>query len=274
MIDLSTLNPMGQNTRFYSLATDGSGEADATPHAVGMPKWAEQNEGVLPMHEYGVGVEVAEKDILTNDIAWQFYVIALLEGNEDIPWKAEFPAISTNLDSPNKEVTLKILLRRGILELFNVIGQPEGAKAFHLSSQSAIPLTVNTEFGDKKSVILGEILERLDVIAQREDNWDGFESKKPLEVSLYRAKLLMEKLLNAAISEGYSWGKPSPFISSDEDGYITVEWQGDGRRLRLLIEEEEVEYTKLWRINTKRKVRTYSMRGDDCFEIWEWLING
>ena len=123
-----------------------------------------------------------------------------------------------------------------------------------------------------KNIILSEMLARLDTIAQREEDWDGLGSMKPNRISLDRAKHIMMKLLDSVISNEGEW--MAPFISSDEDGYVTVEWQGDGRRLRLLIEEEEIEYTKLWRINTKRKVRTYNMRGDDCFEIWEWLING
>lgn len=123
-----------------------------------------------------------------------------------------------------------------------------------------------------KNIILGEMFARLYTIAQREDNWDGLDSMKPNESSLDRAGRIMAKLLDSIFTNGEEW--IDPFISSDEDGYVTVEWQGDGRRLCLLIEEEEVEYTKLWRINTKRKVRTYSMRDDDCFEIWEWLING
>ena len=123
-----------------------------------------------------------------------------------------------------------------------------------------------------KNIILSEMFARLGTIAQREDDWDGLGSMKPNRISLDRAEHIMMKLLDSVISNEDEW--IDPFISSDEDGYVTVEWQGDGRRLRLLIEEEEIEYTKLWRINTKRKVRTYSMRGDDCFEIWEWLING
>ena len=278
MIDLSTLTPMYQDTKFYSLATDGLGKEfslDARPNAVEMPGRVEQDRGTLPIRQYEI--ESTKKNILRHDPARQFYVIARLEDNEDfhpLHRRAESPTASGDFDYTDKEASLKIRLKYEILKRFNVIDQPEASKAFHLSSLSTVPLTAKVDLEDEKSVILDEMSKRFDAIAQREDNWDGFESKKPLEASLGRAKRLMTKLLDAAISEGYSWREPYPYICSDEDGYITVEWQGEGRRLRLRIEEDEVEYIKLWRINTKRKVRAYRMRSDDCFEIWEWLING
>ena len=85
------------------------------------------------------------------------------------------------------------------------------------------PLTANVdlEYTDK-SILLGELSERLDFIAQRQDNWDERESKRPRELALNNAKLMMEELLDAFIAAGHSW--LTPFISSDEDGYITVAW--------------------------------------------------
>ena len=122
-----------------------------------------------------------------------------------------------------------------------------------------------------KNIILGEMLERLDVIAQRADNWDGLGSLKPNKISLDRADCIMMKLLDSVISNGVEWTEP--YICSDEDGYVTVEWTGGKRQLYLRIEEDEVEYITLERINTKRKMGGDTIRGDDCFEIWKWLIN-
>ena len=96
--------------------------------------------------------------------------------------------------------------------------------------------------------------------------------KKPIELSLDRAKRLMEKLLDTVISGGHSW--LAPFISSDEDGYITVEWYGGERQLHLRIEEDEVEYIKLQRTNTQREVHVEAIRSDDWFALWKWLIYG
>jgi hypothetical protein len=134
------------------------------------------------------------------------------------------------------------------------------------------PLTVNTEPGIDKDVIWTEILERFDVIAQREDNWDGLESLKPNEISLDKAKHIMEKLLDTVISKEYSWGE-SPYVCSDENGYITVEWYGNERELHLRIEEREVEYIEIESIDTEMRAHVDTISGDDCFALWKWLIN-
>lgn len=124
-----------------------------------------------------------------------------------------------------------------------------------------------------KSIIWTEIEERFNEIAQREYDWDALESLKPKEESLVRAKRLIEKLLDDILSAGYLWNTCKPLISSDEDGYITVRWRGGGKRLQLRIEEDEVRYIKLWKEHNKRKMHTDRTRSDNCFEIWEWLIN-
>ena len=173
---------------------------------------------------------------------------------------------------------MRYFQRHRVLEGFDVIAQQEDDIALPPILRGIESPTANANFIHIYESAIRyfrkrEISERLDVIAQREDNWDGFESKKPLEVSLYRAKRLMEKLLDDILSAGYSWLEPRPFISSDEDGYITVEWYGEKRQLHLRVEEDEVEYIKLQRINNRRKVHVDTIRSEDCFALWKWLIN-
>ena len=124
-----------------------------------------------------------------------------------------------------------------------------------------------------KSILSSEIAQRLNDIAQREDNWDGLGSLKPKEISLERTQHIMEKLLDSVISERKEDVWFSPFISSDEDGYVTVEWTGGKRELHLRIEENEIECITLEKINTTRKMGGDTIPGDDCFETWKWLIN-
>ena len=143
-----------------------------------------------------------------------------------------------------------------------------------LFSMWAESLSTHTDPAIDKDTIWTEILERLNVIAQREDNWDGLESKKPIGSSLVHAKRLIEKLLDDILYAGYSWRRFKPLISSDEDGYITIRWIGEGKRLHFQFKGKEVEYITLERIKTKRKMGGDTIRDDDCFEIWEWLING
>ena len=135
--------------------------------------------------------------------------------------------------------------------------------------------TVNIDQEDSYKQIIQylhrrEILDRFDVLAQREDNWDGYESKKPTASTIVHAKNLMAEFLDAIVSAGYSW--LTPFISSDEDGYITIEWHKGERELHFDIEENEVEYTKLWGPNTDMKIHSDLLNRDDYLTLWEWLL--
>ena len=117
-----------------------------------------------------------------------------------------------------------------------------------------------------------KILDRFDVLSQRENNWDRYDSKKPTELAIDRAKHLMEELLDSIISAGYPW--LMPFISSDEDGYITVEWHKGKHELHLEIAKNEVEYIKVWGINIDTEMYIDSLNREDYLTLWEWLLDG
>jgi hypothetical protein len=116
-----------------------------------------------------------------------------------------------------------------------------------------------------------QILERFDVIARRENNWDERESKKPNELALSNAKNLMKEMLDAVISEGQPW--LMPFISSDEDGYITAAWHNGEHELHLDITETEVEYTKVWGIKIDTEMHEGVLKSNNYLELWEWLLD-
>ena len=124
-----------------------------------------------------------------------------------------------------------------------------------------------TQYSQKR-----EILERLDVLAQREDNWDGYESKSPTELTLDHARHIIEELFDSIISAGHLW--LTPFISSDEDGYVTVEWSGGKRRLHIQIAENEAEYIQVWGINIDTEMHVDFLSCDDYLTLWEWLLDG
>ena len=117
-----------------------------------------------------------------------------------------------------------------------------------------------------------QILEQFDVIAQREDNWDEYESKKPNKLSLNGAKHFMEEFLDTVVSEGHSW--LTPLISSEEDGYITVEWYGEARQLHLQIEGDEVVYIQVWGPNIETEMHVDILHRGDYITIWKWLLDG
>ncbi len=117
-----------------------------------------------------------------------------------------------------------------------------------------------------------EISDQFDVLTQREDNWDGYGSEKPTQLTLYRAKHLIEDLFDCIISAGYSW--LMPFISSDEDGNVTAEWYEEERQLHIQIGENEVEYIQVWGTNIDTEMHVDFLNRDSYQTLWKWLIDG
>ena len=186
-------------------------------------------------------------------------------------WKTGYLALTVGREHTYNSF-IRYFQKHRILEEDSVIIPWDDNSVFSPLPSEAVSPTGNADLGHVyKDIILGKFSERFDVVAQREDNWDGLGSLKPNKISLDRADCIMMKLLDSVISNRYEWR--DPYICSDEDGYITVEWTGGKRQLYLRIEEDEVEYITLERINTKRKMGGDTIRGDDCFEIWKWLIN-
>ena len=116
-----------------------------------------------------------------------------------------------------------------------------------------------------------EILDRFTVLTQREDNWDGYDSKKPTQSTLDHAMDIMEEFFNSITSKGYSWLRP--FISSDEDGNVTVEWSEEKRRLHIQIGENEAEYIQVWGVNIDTEMHVDFLNRDDYLTLWEWLLD-
>lgn len=146
----------------------------------------------------------------------------------------------------------------------------------HLDIQREIFITTNIEQEDSNKVSSYylqrcEILDRFEILAQRKDNWDGFESKKPSQSTLNHAKFLIEDLLDSIISAGHPWH--TPFISSDEDGYITAAWHVGERELHIEIEENEAEYTKISGTNHDMKMEIDFLNPDNFITHWEWLLD-
>ena len=113
----------------------------------------------------------------------------------------------------------------------------------------------------------------LDVIDQREDNWDGYESQSPNKLSLNNARQFMNEFVDAIVSEGEVPLTPS-LISSDEDGHITVEWHGEGRQLHLQIEEDEIDYIQVWGPNIDTEMHVDTLHSKDYLTLWKWLLYG
>ena len=117
-----------------------------------------------------------------------------------------------------------------------------------------------------------KISERFDVLTQREDNWDEYDSKKPTKLTLVRAENLIGELFDSIISAGHPW--LTPFISSDEDGFITAAWYEEERELHILIGENEAEHLQVWGTNIDTEMQEGVFSRDNYLTLWEWLLDG
>ena len=116
-----------------------------------------------------------------------------------------------------------------------------------------------------------EISEQFNILAQREDNWDGRDSQKPTDLTLAHAKEVMGTLLDSVISAGYWYDTPS--ISSDGDGNVTAVWYKDERQLHLQIGEHEAEYFKVWGTNIDTEMDVDFLTPENYLPLWKWLID-
>lgn len=137
--------------------------------------------------------------------------------------------------------------------------------------------TANTEQEDFYKAIIQslhrrKISKRLAVIAQREDNWDGYGSKKPNELTINSAEHFIKELLDIDVISA-RLPQLDPFICSDEDGYITIECYNGKRSLCFNIQEDETKYTKIWKISANTMTQTDSLNQDNYLPLWEWFFD-
>ena len=116
-----------------------------------------------------------------------------------------------------------------------------------------------------------EISEQFDILAQREDNWDGRGSQKPTDLTLVHAKGVMSAFLDYVISAGHRCDTPS--ISSDGDGNVTAVWYKNERQLHLQIGEHEAEYFKVWGTNIDTEMDADFLKPENYLTLWKWLID-
>ena len=117
--------------------------------------------------------------------------------------------------------------------------------------------------------LLETFKEKLRKITEREDNWDGKRSKKPSPLVLSQAHNTLEYFLYSVVNSGRLW-KP-PFVSSDEDRHITIQWNHGDHELHIEIGEEETEYTKVWGVNIEHEMHLSILKEKDFLNLWDWL---
>lgn len=111
--------------------------------------------------------------------------------------------------------------------------------------------------------------QKLRQISYRGVDWDDKGSMKPNPMALSKASIILENFLFAIIESGRLWRQP--FISSDEDGHITIEWENGLHELHIEISEDTEEYLKIWGINIEHEMHLDFLHPSEYVELWDWL---
>lgn len=122
---------------------------------------------------------------------------------------------------------------------------------------------------DRYPSLLETFKEKLHKIAEREDNWDQKGSKKPSPLVLSQAHIALEYFLYSVVCSGRPWNPP--FVSSDEDGHITIQWNRGDHELHIEVGEEGTEYTKVWGANIEHEMHLGILKEKDFLKLWDWL---
>jgi len=117
--------------------------------------------------------------------------------------------------------------------------------------------------------LLDAFKEKLQKITEREDNWDGKGSKKPSPLVLSKAHITLESFLYSIVYSGQLW--ITPFVSTDEDGHITIQWNNGDHELHIEIDDEGAEYIKVWGVNIEHEMHLGILKQKEFLNLWDWL---
>lgn len=111
---------------------------------------------------------------------------------------------------------------------------------------------------------------KLEEIKYRQDNWDGVGSKAVKEISVTTAKNLIFEVAESIFFNNFEWIQP--FISSDEDGFIIIDWYHNDLSLHFMIDGEKTEYIKVRGTNIQLEMDLGERPKENIDELWGWLI--
>lgn len=117
--------------------------------------------------------------------------------------------------------------------------------------------------------LLEAFKEKLQRITEREDNWDGKGSKKSSSLALSKAHIVLENFLLSIVNTGRLW--KTPFVSSDENGQITIQWNSGEHELHIEIDDKGAEYIKVWGVNIEHEMHLGLLKQKDFLNLWDWL---
>jgi len=110
----------------------------------------------------------------------------------------------------------------------------------------------------------------LEAIKTRQENWDGHNSAAPLIHSVIKAEETLNKLFEASLKASLAWSQP--FISSDEDGVVTLEWWNHKKKVTIYAQSTASEFIKVWGANIDDEMEDGELTDQNLLQVWRWLM--
>lgn len=142
-------------------------------------------------------------------------------------------------------------------------------KSYHEQLFQHLNARILEMVNNRKHHILRKISDRIEFISQKKDDWDECGSKAPKKIALRQSEEVLKELYDMVESKRLKW--LTPFISSDEDGWVTIVWHGNKHTLHINIEGGEIEYVKVWIDGANTYLDVGVFNNDNRLTLWKWL---
>lgn len=118
---------------------------------------------------------------------------------------------------------------------------------------------------------IGIVLEYIDNLSHNNSYLEEYEIQPPNKKCIDNAKRLIISLISEIYSNGLRW--IDPYVSSEEEDHILIEWYTDERQLHLEINDNDVEYIAFPTGKADSEMRDGKFNYKNCISHWKWLIN-
>ena len=161
------------------------------------------------------------------------------------------PAVDSDLENLDPNIPKKAYIR---------------PKSDFYSAQERLHLLIASNSENPETFFVDSMISKLDILNQYED--------PPVDDIQYTEYFIKEfaSYINHDIHHIDMLDMVN--IKIDEDDYISIKWERDGRSLYFDIKDKCVYFTKLW-FQDNQLISSDSILAEENYrETWEWLING
>ena len=139
----------------------------------------------------------------------------------------------------------------------------------------------------ERKLILDNIFSKLHAISNRKFDWDDNRSAAIKANSLQNAEKIIPNMFEC-ILQHYNYrtqnGWIEPYISSDEDGDVTLRWSIGNKRLYMVISDDSINYLKVSGndinaemidgfMNINESLNNSDKHAKVYTELWKWLTH-